>query len=403
MNPDDLRERLELASVPPSGAARELAVTRALSLLREEPRTRRPLARRPVRMLALAALGAAALIAFALLRGSESSGPADSFGDFAALAAEQPAGLQYVRTVSELSYERPGSWAQGKRYPDEIKDATEVRLWADQDIRYEESSHRYWDGRPRTATLRSLLDQRTQLYCTAERGRVTENGCSALYWLTRGADDQPLPTDPETLIETLRDQITSGYRPDRGREDWPDCDPSDGMGGAVPASMVAGADRSTLLTDLRAGAGLKETSYGWSYRPPMTEQLFTRLTGLLADPTSSPELRAAAFQALAQLKGARLLLDSYDGEHRASSVIQFDTPPPEDATRFARDQLFVDPETSQVLEQRTSVIETKGGDHVIGTYSRTFLDRRSVAELPPEADDLSAAMDRAERRCRPGP
>jgi hypothetical protein len=402
MNAVELRERLEQADVPPSDAAREVAVARTQGALREEGPRRRP-SRRPVRVLALAALGATALIAFALLRGSDTTGPADSFGDFAALAAEQPPGLQYVRTVSELSYERPDSWAQGKRYPDRIKSSTAIRLWADPSTRYEDDVTRYWDGHRRRQHDRSLTNLDANLFCFDSGTRKEMHGCSAASILGGTSFETSLPVEPGELRKVLVAEIRA-LRQNKPPHEPPEpkCHLSDGFGSTVPMSLTAGYDRSTLLTDTRAAAGLRMTSWGSVYKPPMPEQLYTRLTYLLADPTSSPELRSAAFQVLASLKSARLILDARDGHDRGASVIQFDSPAPEDSTRFARDQLFVDPDTSQVLEQRTSVIETKGGDHVIGTYSRTFTDRHSVAELPPEADDLSAAMRRAERRCRPG-
>ena len=366
--------------------------------------------RRVLRVAILSAAGAASLIVIGVLRSSDvATGPAgsDSFSALSALAAEQPAGLQHVEWTSELRYQRPSYWAQGAQYPDEILSTLKVGQWADADVKYEESVDNYEDVGPRTLENQSLMDRKADLFCYSQKLHQPDSvtgftdRCSYLSLaLSPGETNASLPTDPGELRQVLEDELREP--PKKAAPADQACDVVDNLSGVtVPMSITAPGDRTTLIVDLRAADGYRKTNYGSVYYPPIEEQLFTRTTGLLADPTSTPELRSAVFEVMAGLENAHLAGDSTDRLGRAAKVIEYSSPAPTpDSTRYSRDQVFVDPDTSQVLELRTSVIGTGGGEqNVLGTYDRLFKTRDAVDSLPPSADDLVKERDRVEATC----
>ena len=397
MDNNDLRERLQRVPVPESEQARERAARVAVATAGASPAPLRQRSQRLVRIVALSVLGAAILIAVGVFRGSGQDPRADGFYAYASLAAEQPSSLQYVSWESELRYERPDFYAQGARYPDAVRETTSVNQWADAEQRYEISSHHFWDGSPKTQGGESLYDRSTGVYCYLDPLASGKDKCTSLSFQLGPPD---LPTEPDALRGALEKLID----PTRGSdESTSSCTVGDSFGAPLPQSMSAVADRQVMLTDLRVAAGLKETSYGTRYSPPAGEKLFSLAAALLAEPTSSPELRATLFQVLANLRGARLAPEGEDQTGREASIIEYSTPPADpNSTRAALDQVFVDPATSEVLEQRTTVQETRPGSsepETVGTYDRLFEDRADVEELPGSATPLVSALDRATADC----
>lgn len=398
MDEEDLGRRLAQVPIPESEAARERTVHAAVATGGATPDGDGRARRRFVRIVALSVLGAAILVAVGLLRGSSDDPKADSFEAYAALAAEQPAGLQYLKWTSEYEFDRPDFYSQGARYPDKIKDSLSIEQWADETERYETSSHQYWDGQPKTTELESLYDRRLDVYCYTDPRGGGGRECTNLPF-ELGPDVSDLPTDPAALRRELITQIESRDDDD----ETPKCEVGDAFGAPLPDSLGTTADRQEVLISLRVTAGLKLTPSGYSYNPPVNEKLFTWTTSLLASPMSSPELRSALFEVLANLHGARLAPDGEDALGREASIIEYSTPPPDPATdRVALDQVYVDPSTSEVLEQRTTVLEPKAGTGemtTIGTYDRLIEDREVVDELPPQAAPLVATLERQTAGC----
>jgi len=385
-----------------TAAAGERVRSRAVALV-QGAATARSQPIRPLRIAVLAGLGALLLLVVGLVRGRDDVSTGDSFGSFSAIAAEQSTdGLRYVGWESRLLYDRPEYWAQGARYPDQIDDSTEVRLWIGDERRFEQDVHRYWDGTDKVTRSTYLFDPPSELLCWGGFEDMPETNCAATGLFGELGDPVKrleLPLDPEALRGALERVIRSNPEPEE-----PDTDcrlGGEGFGIPIPYSLIGAADRQTLLTDLRAAAGLKEDRSGWTYSPPPSERLFMTVTGLLADPEADPELRAALFEVLAGIDGARLAPDAEDRLGREASVIEYEAPPDE---RVAHDQVFVDPETSEILEQRTTVEEVNGssGPKVLGTYYRLFTERSEVNELPAAAKPYERALDEAKRSCARG-
>lgn len=412
----DLGDRLGRIPVPDSEEAQQRTVLAAIERAGARPpepagRRFRP-ARRPLRVALLAVVGVAALfVAANLLRGSNGSSEGGELSSFAAIAAEQPQDrIGYLKWRSELNYEWPDQYAQGARYPDRVKDTLESETWFSADRRYERDTRSYWDGSDKVQRSEFLFDRPSDLYCFTDiAGAEKPSSCTSLSsidGLSGSLSGPDLPTDPDALRTALEDEV-HGIGPTGRRQEPPEPDPClhEGFGVPLPQSASAMADRQTLLLDLRATAGIDEDSSGYTYHPQLSEGLFSLTSALLASPNSDPALRAGLFRVLAGLDGARVVTDQEDQLGRAATVVEFASPPADPGSgRFARDQLFVDPNTSEVLEQRTSVEETDGSgpEQTLGTYDRLFIERSAVDSLPPEAAGLEETLSKTEAACASG-
>ena len=393
----DLKDLLQDAPVPPSDEAQRRTALAAVARTAEHRRRGHVRPRCFLRMSVLAGVGVIALfVAVNVLRSPGDSRGGGSLSSFAALAAEQPQNpITYVRSVSELRYDRPPFWAQGAQYPKQEVDTVKAEVWLGSDQAYEQDVHSYWDHTDRVQQLNMLTDQSADLYCYS--GDAPDGGpaCTSLGNMgpLGGPPTADLPTDPDELRTALDERSRSLEPPPKHEPPPTACKVSGGgFGAPLPFSAFAGMDRQTLLTDTRAAAGLHEDSSGWTYRAPAPERMFNVSMNLLAAPTTDPAVRAALFQVIAGLDGATLEPDRVDGLGRAASVIEFSSPPPSDSDHFSRDELYVDPETSEVLELRTTVLDGADDDRVLGTYSRTYEERNEVDSLPQSAEPLEREL-----------
>lgn len=352
---------------------------------------------RTIRVLVLSAVGAAAVVLIGVLRSSESTTEqADSFNDFAALAAEQPAGIDYVKWSFNLDFVRRDSGDSSSEAA-----TVEVEQWGDENQDYTSSVLT-------TATSvienRSLVDRPSGLFCssslrTTERRETTEGPQCGRLSLTLDVTGiaEDLPTDPEALPEILTDEdgrLYNEYAEQLEKEAI--CASAKLAYASVPIDV--NTDRSTLITGLDAAPGKTVLRSGVvNYDIPEVESIFSYATMLLSEPTASPALRSALFTVLAELDGADIGTGGEDQLGRSASIIEYRVPAPEEGDRRALDQVFVDPETSQVLELRTTV--SKGGGEVLGTYERVFSERSVVDSLPEQAQPLEDLLAAAEAEC----
>lgn len=379
------------------------------------------LGRRSFRIVALSAAGAVALVTIALLRTSDDtgeSGTADSFSSLAAVAAEQPAGLEHVIWSSELRYSVSGKGGGGSG----LKSAVQVELWGDRNIRFQDSVNDLdGDGISRFHAS-SLIDRNYGAFCFSEertnpRRTIAEPAaCARLDGVVDPAGLAALlPTDPARLKVALqgfdadfRDlnlEYLEGIGDAGGKPSAERCSLRGLFGSSVPPSTAS--DRSTLLGDLDALPAhvTQSAGGGYTYTYPPIEDLFSAAIVFLADPSASPELRAGIFEVLADLPNTELTAGAVDQLGRPATVVEYQVPKG-DATfkRSALDEIYLDPETSEVLELRTSVFDpARDGEvpKVVGTYDRVFTEREQVDALPSQAQPLEDALVTAKRTCGP--
>jgi len=381
---------------------------------------RRWTGRRGVRIVALAGAGAlATLVALAGLRGASSETEGTSFGSFAAIASTQPdAKFQHVEWEALTRHSWPPHYAQGEQYPDVIEQEDRVSLWVGDDQRYERGTHD--EGRGPATEVDYLSDRESGLTCFPNSMRIPfeivyESGerysydggdgkgasCTPDSFLSHGMWTEPeLPTDPAALREALEDEIRNpaellrqrGERDDRGRgadrEGAPDAEPMGPL--PVPLSQAIEIDRLAVIAELGLGP--------WSSREsPLGQQLYSRVITYLVNPRSSPELRAALFEVLADLEGAVLKTEQTDSLGREAALVTYTPPRTEDNEGATiREDLYLDPETSQVLEIAILVESESGAGadkRVWGSYVETFTAREPADSLPPEAEPLQNELE----------
>ena len=427
MNEDRLNDLLRSAPVPDGeralvrtvDACRARAATRVTAPVVGAPRLSPR--RRAVRIVALAGAGALVAIgALAVLRGASSETEGTSFGSFAAIASTQPeAEFQHVEWEALTRHSWPPHYAQGERYPDVIEQEDRVSLWIGDDQRYERGTHDV--GRGPATEVDYLSDRESGLTCFPNSMRIPfeiayesgerysydggdDKGASCIpdSFLSHGMWTEPeLPTDPAALRETLEDEIRNpaellrqrGERDDRGRgadsEGAPDAEPVGPL--PVPLSQAIEIDRWAVIPELGLGP--------WSSRAlPLGQQLYSRVITYLLNPRSSPELRAALFEVLADLEGAVLKTEQTDSLGREAALVTYTPPPTEDNEGATiREDLYLDPETSQVLEIAVLVESERGAaadKRVWGSYVEAFTVREPADSLPPEAEPLLDELER---------
>jgi hypothetical protein len=162
----------------------------------------------------------------------------------------------------------------------------------------------------------------------------------------------------------------------------------------LPVAVSEGIDGDRLEIVSELGLG--------PYSPdqmPLSQQLFSRALTYLINPSSSPELRAALFQFLADLDGVVLTTGQTDSLGREAAVVTYEPPRTEDNEEATiRESLYLDPETSQVLETTVRVESEEGApadQRVWGSYVETFTEREAADSLPPEAQPLLDELNRA--------
>jgi hypothetical protein len=110
-------------------------------------------------------------------------------------------------------------------------------------------------------------------------------------------------------------------------------------------------------------------------RPLGPTETVEDLTGVLHRPNASPELRAAAFDALAEVPGATLDRDTSDLLGRAGYAVAYDRP-----HTGLRDEFIIDPATSRFLGERTVLVDP-AKDPVVWKGFKTGFVTRDVAYL----------------------
>jgi hypothetical protein len=424
MSESHLSELLWSAPVPGAERAQERAVDASRALAAARPATpvagapRRWRERRGLRIVALAGAGAIAIVAaLAVFRGASPETEGTSFGSFAAIASAQPeAEFQHIEWDAVMRHSWPPHYAQGDEYPDVIEREDHVSLWVGEDQRYERGTHEEGGGGPNEVEY--LFDRESGLSCfpnsmrlpfsiqyeSGERFRY-EGGskegasCGPDAFAQQLWTDLDLPTEPAALRQALEEEIRkptervrsleSGDDRGSGVTPVPNKEPVGTL--PVPLSEAIEIDRLALVPELGLGP--------WdSHGLPLTQQLFSRALTYLVDPRSSPELRAALFQVLADLEGAVLETGRTDSLGREAALVTF-TPPRTEGSEGAtiREDVYLDPETSHVLEITTLVESERGvsaDERVWGSYVETFPAREAVNSLPVEAQPLLDELDR---------
>lgn len=445
MTDDRLNDRLWSVPVPETSDAEERTVaacrararTRAVAAAVEVPGS--PARWRPRRMIALAFAGALALVvAAAVLRGADSARDGASLNSFAALAADQPVGeFQHVAWESLLEHSWPPRYVQGADHPETITQEQRVEIWAGADQHYERGTSDHGRGEPNLVSY--LTDRPSGLSCfpgsiAAGTRVVFEDGARVALdhdvtgeiciagtvnaGLWSGPD---LPTDPEALRAALEDELRGYARgrpalrearaaegsPGRVGEPAPDqeagaCElpPREAYAFAlpVPLSQTVEWDRQGLASEL----GVNPYSLSAF---PMPQQVFSRALVELRKPLASPELRAALFEVLAGIDGVVLTTGQEDSLGREAALVTYETEPVDPGDKATiRDELYVDPATSQVLEIRSTVESTEDAapdERVSGTYVELYAEREPVDSLPPEAGPLEEALEETLEDCLP--
>lgn len=428
MNDERLSDLLRSAPVPAAeralkrtvDACRARAAARASATVAGAPRLLPR--RRAVRMVTLAGAGAVLVVgALAVLRGASSETEGTSFGSFAAIASAQPeAEFQHIEWEALTRHSWPPHYVQGEQHPDVVEQSDRISLWVGDDQRYERGTHD--EGRGRAVEVEYLFDRRSGLTCFPNSMRVPfsityESGRTFRY---EGGDDEgasciadwsaqqstwtgpDLPTDPGSLREALEDEIRNppeslrarAERDARGsrvdREDPADTEPAGPL--PVPLSQATELDRFALIPALGLGP--------WNSRAlPLEQQLYSRIITYLLNPHSSPELRAALFEVLADLEGAVLKTGQTDSLGREAALVTYMPPrTQENEGATVSEDLYLDPETSEVLEIAILVESERGAaadKRVWGSYVETFTVRESANSLPPEAEPLLDELERA--------
>jgi hypothetical protein len=115
-------------------------------------------------------------------------------------------------------------------------------------------------------------------------------------------------------------------------------------------------------------------------KPLGTQETTEDLGWLLSHPNASPALRAAAFNALAELPGIDLNRDATDLVGRTGYAIGYDN------GRGMRDEFIIDPATSKLLGERTVLVDP-GQDPVEWKGVEAGLTTRDVAYLQSKVVD----------------
>lgn len=249
----------------------------------------------------------------------------------------------------------------------------ELQIWAGSADRYEQRSFEV-EGEP-AGKDDGYFDRASQVSCvTARKG--AQPRCERLdpEEATPGRDravelwlEAPeLSADPDRLLAALEEQIMAEYEAGLSAG-IPTTGPIDGVSGFSPSGSFEELARQ-------------------AQRAILAEESFAKLVGVLSNPQSSPELRAAALTVLRGLDGAELARSAADGRGRDAVKISF-APRPPSGTRLPGGEsygLFIDPTTSEPLEMRIM----RGG-RLVATES--VLRRRDLDELPAEALALREA------------
>lgn len=110
-------------------------------------------------------------------------------------------------------------------------------------------------------------------------------------------------------------------------------------------------------------------------KPLGTTETIEDLTGVLHHPNASPALRAAAFNALAEMPGVELNRNATDLVGRSGYAISYARPQVGE-----RDEYIFDPKTSQFLGERTILVDPSQ-DPVVWKGYEAGLITRDVAYL----------------------
>jgi hypothetical protein len=428
MNEDRLSDLLWGATVPNAERAQQRTLDacqarvagRAVAPAQREPS--RWWGRRRARMVALAGAGALViLIAVPLLRDAGTDTEGTSFDSFAAIASAQPeAPYQHFEWEAVERYSWPPHYDEDVDHPEVLGREQRVSVWVGDDLRYERGTY---EGNPGKPIPVEYLFDRTRGACfpdsmaveasTSERSATIresesddEEGVSCIDYcppLDRMWADPGLPTDPSELRNALKADLRAplelspaeqrrleGGMCPGDHEIEHEADPT--MVLPVAVSEGIDGDRLEIVSELGLGP----------YSPdqmPLTQQLFSRALTYLINPSSSPELRAALFQFLADLDGVVLTTGQTDSLGREAAVVTFEPPRTEDNQGATiRESLYLDPETSEVLETAVRVESEEGvpaDQRVWGTYVETFTEREPADSLPPEAQPLLDELNRA--------
>lgn len=352
MTEDRLKETLSEAPVPTSSEAEERTVRIAQERARQRVALRgtaagnpaptsislgRRLRSRAPRIVALGAVGALGLVAaLAVVRdGSDDPSRPDSFTAFASLAASQdPGGVQTI--TSKVGLPQP-------------PDTYEVESWFTKDEGFEQAIVTKSDGTVRYTQSR-LIDTRSGLACTVDDGKPARcfepwGGMEVDDPLLPGSLD--LPAEPAKLRKALAD-VYPPFKP---------------LFGVFGISTGFGDD-------------------GRSNGPAEEAHLFETASYLLWHPLASPELRSGLFEVLGDIDGIELETDDEDRSGRDAVVVRYG-PDPSSSTF----ELYLDPETSNLLELRT--IDPDGSEAGYEMYTRGEAD-----DFPPEVEPLRDALSK---------
>lgn len=287
----------EVAGAATSGEARTLVERITASPYPTRPRPRRPAV--PRRALAVAAVlsvvAAGAILPAVLLpdqRLGASPAAAATLERLAAVAASTPPGWQSRYAYAKARTLYMATAADPPPFSVLIPSVRESWIAAD-------GSGRIWE----TAGAPIFFDERDRARWTATGGWTAKRAPTDRRFGPRPfwAEETRLPTDPDRLLEVLREKAESENPP-----------PED----------------------------------GYSIEGEMLEEI----SSLLHSPAASPALRAALYRVMAKIDGVELVGDVTDPAGRAGVAL---SGPAFYGRDFARRLLIIDPHTSSVLAEQT--------------------------------------------------
>jgi hypothetical protein len=208
----------------------------------------------------------------------------------------------------------------------------------------------------------ALVPSESEWWLSPEGGSRTRTTLGKLRFLSGDEESRweaagsPLPSNFEPSRQAeLGLGSESGVRLLESRPGVVDLEHLQSDGGASPGLYP---DLSKAPTDpeaLRAAVENREVAgYSEPGNPLDAQETIEDLTGLLSRPNASPALRAAAFNAVAEMAGVELDRSATDLVGRTGFAVSYDR------GHGIRDEYIFDPRTSESLGERTVLVDPSG-------------------------------------------